>query len=280
MFNLIKMDVHRLFYSKSTWVIFFFVAVLSVFSVTMTNTDIHMMKEELSATEETMDERQIGISVEADSEWVDGDIEIGSIISVEMRSALLAILCVIFTALFINAEQKNGYIKNIAGQFPRREKLVASKFIAIAFQIFLMMLVFIIGIIVSGFVLWGNRFYLGSSAPILRYLGSQYLLHLGFAALTMLLCMLTRSSAFSMTSGILLCSGLAVPVYAVVNKIVSDMKPGLKFDINHYVLDGNITMMTLGSASDVLVRGAVVGAAFAIVSVILSMIMIKKRDVR
>lgn len=280
MFNLIKMDRHRLFYSKSTWVIFFFVAVLSVFSVTMTNTDIHMMKEEPSATEETMDERQIGISVEADSEWVDGDIEIGSIISVEMRSALLAILCVIFTALFINAEQKNGYIKNIAGQFPRREKLVASKFIAIAFQIFLMMLVFIIGIIVSGFVLWGNRFYLGSSAPILRYLGSQYLLHLGFAALTMLLCMLTRSSAFSMTSGILLCSGLAVPVYAVVNKIVSDMKPGLKFDINHYVLDGNITMMTLGSASDVLVRGAVVGAAFAIVSVILSMIMIKKRDVR
>ena len=280
MFNLIKMDIHRLFYSESTWVIFFFVAVLSVFSVTMTNTDIHMMKEEPSATEETMDERQIGISVEADSEWVDGDIEIGSIISVEMRSALLAILCVIFTALFINAEQKNGYIKNIAGQFPRREKLVASKFIAIAFQIFLMMLVFIIGIIVSGFVLWGNRFYLGSSAPILRYLGSQYLLHLGFAALTMLLCMLTRSSAFSMTSGILLCSGLAVPVYAVVNKIVSDMKPGLKFDINHYVLDGNITMMTLGSASDVLVRGAVVGAAFAIVSVILSMIMIKKRDVR
>lgn len=280
MFNLIKMDIHRLFYSKSTWVIFFFVAVLSVFSVTMTNTDIHMMKEEPSATEETMDERQIGISVEADSEWVDGDIEIGSIISVEMRSALLAILCVIFTALFINAEQKNGYIKNIAGQFPRREKLVASKFIAIAFQIFLMMLVFIIGIIVSGFVLWGNRFYLGSSAPILRYLGSQYLLHLGFAALTMLLCMLTRSSAFSMTSGILLCSGLAVPVYAVVNEIVSDMKPGLKFDINHYVLDGNITMMTLGSASDVLVRGAVVGAAFAIVSVILSMIMIKKRDVR
>lgn len=136
MFNLIKMDIHRLFYSKSTWVIFFFVAVLSVFSVTMTNTDIHMMKEEPSATEETMDERQIGISVEADSEWVDGDIEIGSIISVEMRSALLAILCVIFTALFINAEQKNGYIKNIAGQFPRREKLVASKFIAIAFQIF------------------------------------------------------------------------------------------------------------------------------------------------
>ncbi|MFR5557218.1 MAG: hypothetical protein ACLTKE_10620 [Coprococcus sp.] len=47
MFNLIKMDIHRLFYSKSTWVIFFFVAVLSVFSVTMTNTDIHMMKEEL-----------------------------------------------------------------------------------------------------------------------------------------------------------------------------------------------------------------------------------------
>ena len=72
MFNLIKMDIHRLFYSKSTWVIFFFVAVLSVFSVTMTNTDIHMMKEEPSATEETMDERQIGISVEADSEWVDG----------------------------------------------------------------------------------------------------------------------------------------------------------------------------------------------------------------
>lgn len=217
MFNLIKMDIHRLLHSKSTWIMICFVIGLAVFSVTMTNSDIEFMKDNPAAVTETMEERPVGIYVEAQPEWVNGTIEIGSVVSVEMRSQLLAILCVIFAAIFTNADYKNGYIKNIAGQFPRREQLVASKFIVIAFQVLVMVVVFTISIVVSGYVMWGSDFYLGSVTELFQYLGVQYLLHLGIAAVMMLLCILTYSTAFSMTSGILLCSGLAVPVYSLIN---------------------------------------------------------------
>lgn len=280
MFNLIKMDMHRLLHSKATWIITCFVIGLAVFSVTMTDSDIELMKEDPSIAEETIDGRQVGIYVEADPQWIEGDIESGSIISVEMRSQLLAILCVIFAALFTNADYKNGYIKNIAGQFPRRKQLIASKFIVIAFQVFFMVAVFAAVIVVSGFVLWGERFCIGSVADILKYLGVQYLLHLGMATFIMLLCTLTYSAAFSMTGGILLCSGLAVPVYALINKTVNGMKEGLVFDINRYLLDGNITMLDFDSGASVMMRGAAVGGVFIIASVFIAMIIIKKRDIR
>ena len=251
-----------------------------MFSVTMTNSDIEFMKDDPAAVTETMEERPVGIYVEAQPEWVNGTIEIGSVVSVEMRSQLLAILCVIFAAIFTNADYKNGYIKNIAGQFPRREQLVASKFIVIAFQVLVMVVVFTISIVVSGYVMWGSDFYLGSVTELFQYLGVQYLLHLGIAAVMMLLCILTYSTAFSMTSGILLCSGLAVPIYSLINKAINGLKTGLEFDINKYILDGNITMLLYDSTSEVMVRGVAVGVAFAIVSLLISTIIVKKRDIR
>lgn len=280
MFNLIKMDIYRLLHSKSTWIMICFVIGLAVFSVTMTNSDIEFMKDDPAAVTETMEERPVGIYVEAQPEWVNGTIEIGSVVSVEMRSQLLAILCVIFAAIFTNADYKNGYIKNIAGQFPRREQLVASKFIVIAFQVLVMVIVFTISIVVSGYVMWGSDFYLGSVTELFQYLGVQYLLHLGIAAVMMLLCTLTYSTAFSMTSGILLCSGLAVPIYSLINKAINGLKTGLEFDINKYILDGNITMLLYDSTSEVMVRGVAVGVAFAIVSLFISTIIVKKRDIR
>lgn len=280
MFNLIKMDIHRLLHSKSTWIMICFVIGLAVFSVTMTNSDIEFMKDDPAAVTETMEERPVGIYVEAQPEWVNGTIEIGSVVSVEMRSQLLAILCVIFAAIFTNADYKNGYIKNIAGQFPRREQLVASKFIVIAFQVLVMVVVFTISIVASGYVMWESDFYLGSITELFQYLGVQYLLHLGIAAVMMLLCTLTYSTAFSMTSGILLCSGLAVPIYSLINKAINGVKTGLEFDINKYILDGNITMLLYDSTSEVMVRGVAVGVAFAIVSLFISTIIVKKRDIR
>lgn len=280
MFNLLKMDMYRLAHSKLARIIMLFTVGLAIFSVMMTDTDIQYMQEDDSYIEEGTGERTVGIYVEADPEWAEGKVEIGSIISAEMRSEMLEILCIIFVALFVSAEQKNGYIKNIAGQFPRREMMIISKFITIAVQVFLMVLLFSTAVTAAGFVMWGKAFYLGSVMQIVKYLGVQYLLHLGFALLIMLFSILTGSAAFSITCGILLCSGLAVPVYGLINRAVSDLQPGIDFDINHYSLDGNITMMTIDSAGDMMVRGAVVGAVFAAVSVSIAMILMKKRDIR
>ncbi len=249
----------------------------------MTNSDIQLMQEDPAyATEDKSDEpeRTKAIALWPEEEWATGQVEIGSLDSAETQSGMLLILCAIFTAIFVNAEQKNGYIKNIAGLFPRREKLVLSKATAIAIQVLFMMAVFTGVMIIMGFALWGSDFYMGSVSKLLGFLAVQYGLHLGFSLVMMLLAVLTRSSAFSMTAGILICAGLMTPVYSVINRAVNDMGSGWTFDINKYMLDGSIAMTGVGADADVMMRSVIVGLAFIAGAALLSMVIMKKRDVR
>lgn len=282
MFNLIKMDMHRLLHSISTWVIILFTVLAAVFSIAMTNMDIQESQKAGTAVvaEDTSSEALVGIYVTGNDEWASGTIELDDVISMELQSGLTAMLCVIFAALFANADQKNGYIKNIAGQFPRREKLILSKFIVIAVQIFMILFVFVAVATVSSFIFWGDRIYMESWISLAKALGVQYLLHLGLSVLTMFLSILTRSTAFSTTAGILICSGLTAYLYIGINQIIANIKPSWNFDINNYALESNIKMIDVNTVSNEMLRGAAVGIVFATVFVVLAMITMRKRDVR
>ena len=286
MLNLIKMDLHRMFHSPSTWIILAFSVALAVFNVIATNLDIQSIAEnpqsaQLVQSEVTGNEdRTIGIVVETDPEWIHGPIEAGEVISTQLRSGILVLVCVIFTALFVNAEHRNGYIKNIAGQFPRRGMLVLSKLAAIALQVLLMLILFTAATALSGWICWGSRLYLDSFSSLLPFLGTQYLLHLGFSALILFLCVLTRSSAFSMVIGLLACCGALIPVYSLVNQAVYNIQPGWNFDISRYMLDGNISMAGIGAGGGVLLRAVLVSCAFLVIFTAAAMALMKKRDVR
>lgn len=281
MFNLTKMDMHRLLHSTTTWITIIFAIIIAIFGVAMTDMDIQASQENPpAAIEEMTTEQQVGITVTGNPEWASGKVELGDIISMEMQSGLITILCVIFAALFANAEQKNGYIKNIGGQFPKRWKLILSKFLAIAVQTFVLLFVFVAVTAATSILFWGNQVYVASLNPLLKVLGIQYLLHTGLATLIMFLSILTRSTAFSTTTGILLCSGLTAFLYSGVNQVISNVKPTWNFDINNYVLESNIRGIGIDTISDVMLRSAIVGIVFVIVFIVFSMITIQKRDIR
>lgn len=46
MFNLLKMEIHRLIHSMFAWVILLFTVAAAIFSIVMTNLDIQASKEE------------------------------------------------------------------------------------------------------------------------------------------------------------------------------------------------------------------------------------------
>lgn len=286
MFNLIKMDIHRLLHSVSTWIIIIFTVLAAVFSVTMTNLDIQASQKEktFAVPEDTSSEEwsgiQLGIYMMGKEEWINGKIELGDFVSMDIQSGLIAVLCVIFAALFANADQKNGYIKNIAGQFPRRGKLILSKFTAIAIQIFMMLFAYAAVTAISGFAFWGDKVYMQSWITLAKVLGVQYLLHLGIAVLTMFFSILTRSTAFSTTAGLLICIGVTAYLYAGINQIVSSINPSWNFDINNYVLESNLKMISTDTVSDGMLRGAVVGMVYVFIFAALAMATMKKRDVR
>lgn len=280
MFNLIKMDTYRLLHSISTRVTLLFVAIMAVFSVVITNVAIEMAKDNPnSLVAKAKEEIKIGIYVDTNPEWVIGNIEIGDVVSAEMKSGILAIIVVVFSAIFSNADYKNGYIKNIVGQYPRSETLIISKFVAIAIHVFWMIILFALITVITGFALWGSRFYLNSFIPVLKFLGIQYLLHLGLASLIMFFCIFARSSAFSMTAGILICTGFITPIYAIINKLVGHINSSLNFDVSNHMIDRNIIQVNLTSSSDIITRGILVGIVFIVISVFLAMFMIRKRDI-
>ena len=286
MFNLLKMDFHRLTRTVSTWIFLVLAVCLAVFCVAMTDTDISALAAEGAGAAQTQTEitrnedRSIGFSVEANPEWVAGDMDISEVAVMEMQSGLPLLICILFTAVFVNAEQKNGYIKNIAGQFPNRGLLVLSKWLTVAFWVLVLLLAFVATTVLAGFLLWGDRFNMGSVSELLRVLGVQYLLHLGFASLILFLCILTKSTAGGMVPGILVSFGLCVPLYSAVNKAVAVLFESADFDCSRYMLDGNISMVGFGAPSEVLLRAGLVGCAFAVVCTALSALVMQKRDIR
>ena len=275
MLNLMKMDLYRMFHSLSTWIIILFTVGIALFCVVMVQGDLDAMAEdpayaqemgqEFADSSDGNEDRNIGLYSESDPEWVEGEIEAGEFISSQIQSGLLTLLVVIFAAVFASAEQKNGYIKNIAGQLSNRGILALSKLAASAVQIFLMFLTFIL---------------LGSLTDMLSFLGAQYLLNLGIAALILFFCTLTKSSAFSMTAGIMMVMGLFIPIYSIINRAVYEIQPSWDFDISLLVPDGNIGLAGIHASSEILVRAAAVGAVYVILCSAAAVLIMKKRDVR
>lgn len=294
MLNLIKMDMYRMFHSLSTWVILAVTVGLAAFSVIATNLYLEAMNEtvsqetvtsidgeESSGSAETEDNTVvIGIQVDTNPEWIQGKINMGDLVTTQLRSGLLVLLCVIITAIFTCADQKNGYIKNIAGQLPNRGVLAVSKMICLAILTVIMMAVFILTVIITGAMFWSGRLYMEDWGSLLTVLGTQYLLHMGFCALVMFLCTLTKSSAVGMTVGIVIMIGLLMPVYSVINYGIAQINSHWNFDISKYMLEGNLSLARTGAPAGDLIHGSAVGAVFILLGTIFAMVIMKKRDVR
>lgn len=307
MINLIKMDLYRMVHSICTWVMLLVTVGIALFCVAMVNIDLEDMaenpqyseetsqmgivsfqievktqdaQEETEETENSEEEQQIGLYADSDPGWIEGQILAGDLISTQLESGILTLLCVIFAAIFFNGDQRNGFLKNIAGQYPNRGILVISKMTAAAVQILQMEILFAMATGVTAEIIWGEQFVLGSIPQMLPFLCVQYLLNLGAAGLILLLCTLTRSAAFGMTAGILMIMGILLPVYSVIERAFAALLPSLRLNISQYVLEGNIGVAGMEAPSDILTRASMVGAVCLVLSVLLAMVIMKKRDIR
>ena len=284
MLNLIKMDVYRLLHAITTWVMMGIMVLIAVVCVGATRADLNAMAEEPAYTEQAVptaeDQVVYGIVMETDPEWIHGEVPASQMLGLLLNSGILMIFCAIFVSLFVGAEHRSGYLKNIAGQLPYRGQLALSKFIAIAVEVLLMFAIYAIFCIASGSIFFGAQFTLGSVAGLFKMLGTQYLLHLGFSALIMFLCMVTGSTAFSMGVGILGCSGLTSLLYSGINWVIQKIHSGVNFDFGRYMLDTNVYAISGASAANDVLRAVLVACIFAVLAVGFSALVMQKRDIK
>ena len=279
MFNLIKMDLYRLFRSTSTHVMVILAASIAAFTIYMTYYGLNMVKEDLPPSAESVDTESdditFGIYVDTDPQWAGGDIDYSEMLGAQLQSGLLLILVSVFATLFVAAETRNGFVKNIAGQFRNRGIMVTAKLVALAVQVLILLVTFALFVLFSSLIFWGNRIVLASIPKLLQLASLQYLLHFAFACLIAFLCLLSNSAALSMTVGILLCSSLGSLIYGLINRMAGD-----SFHIEEYMLEINISSVGAGVPSDVAVHAMFVGIGYILVTMMLSMLTVQKRDIK
>ena len=289
MYNLIKMDLYRLFRSTSTYVMIVLVAFFGCFTVWQVSVDLNLMADAPPVAEQedagdlvdsVIEEKENGVDLEfgiytdTDARWIHGDIDAADLIAMLLGCKLLLVFVSVFVTLFVMAEQKNGYVKNIAGQFHNRGVLVLSKLAALAVQILLMFAAYTIAILSAGRLFWGGRFVLHSLSELAMQLGLQYLLHLAFACLILILCTLAKSSALSITVGILLSCGVGALFYEAADRLIAH-----GFRLEKYVIEGNI--LAVGTNAAMYAKRALAcGAVAVLVSALLTFLITQKRDIR
>lgn len=296
MFNAIRMDVYRLFKTKSTYIILVIMLALSVMGTGLMSVMTEMTGAERQQvhTEQMSDnadyageddqfnedtegaQSQLSVSVSE----IDPDENDNSVLSFAMSdiSGLQAgLFIIIFTVLFSMADINSGFIKSIGGQVKGRGVLIVSKIAAIA--------IFTAIVIIADFLtelIAVNIFFddavVGSASEIVRLLSSQFVLNFALAVLMMAIAIIIKNNVVSMIIGVCMCTGIFELIFMGINYLMD--KIGFSdFDINNILITGKIQNVTIGVDAADIGYALLTAAIYIAVSVLAVYNVFKRRDI-
>ena len=296
MFNAIRMDVYRLFKTKSTYIILVIMLALSVMGTGLMSvmTEMTGAKRQQVQTEQMSDnadyaveddqfnedtegaQSQLSVSVSE----IDPDENDNSVLSFAMSdiSGLQAgLFIIIFTVLFSMADINSEFIKSIGGQVKSRGVLIVSKMAAIA--------IFTAIVIIADFLtelIAVNIFFddavVGSASEIVRLLSSQFVLNFALAVLMMAIAIIIKNNVVSMIIGVCMCTGIFELVFMGINYLMD--KIGFSdFDINNILITGKIQNVTIGADAADIGYALLTAAIYIAVSVLAVYNVFKHRDI-
>lgn len=296
MFNAIRMDVYRLFKTKSTYIILVIMIAMSVMGTGLMSvmTEMTGAESQQVQTEQMSDnadyageddqfnkdtegaQSQLSVSVSE----IDPDENDNSVLSFAMSdiSGLQAgLFIIIFTVLFSMADINSGFIKSIGGQVKGRGVLIVSKIAAIA--------IFTAIVIIADFLtelIAVNIFFddavVGSASEIVRLLSSQFVLNFALAILMMAIAIIIKNNVVSMIIGVCMCTGIFELIFMGINYLMD--KIGFSdFDINNILITGKIQNVTIGADTADIGYALLTAAIYIAVSVLAVYNVFKHRDI-
>lgn len=298
MINAIKMDLYRLYKTKSTyviWCIMAFVLILSSATLKMMDntTTVHVndtmvmedssddlisgikdgMMEEPVVEEEPIN---IGLSVGL-PESQENYITVYDVIYGNVQGKLIALFIVIFAVLFATSDLNSGYIKNIGGQVEKRGCLIISKAVSIfVYTVATMVLSVLIQIVANavflGYIKWGNL------KDFFVYMSTETFLHFAFACICMTIAVLVRNNMVSMILAVCMTMNVLTILYGVLQKLITKM--GIKnFKILDYTITGKISMLSNHVTTKESISAICLSIVFVIIMVVLGKSSFEKKDI-
>ena len=205
MLNMIKMDLYRMFRTKSMYVVWIVLAVSVLFTTFMCKTDYDSLSKEDTVRQEqfaepTAENINVGMMVTLPTEPGE-KVTVYDIFFANSQGKFYALFLVIFAVMFSTADIGSGYIKNIGGQVQKRGTLIFSKSIALA--------VFTVLTMAGAFLLQGAANYIvfkeltwGSSKAVLSYFLTELALHYALVLICMAIAIILKNNEISMVIAI------------------------------------------------------------------------------
>ena len=201
MLNMLKMDLYRMFCTRSMYVIWIVMAVVIVATTALVKMDFDAINAENPAQEEQLtkagtEDVNVGINVELPTQRGES-ITVFDVFYANSMSRFYALFLVIFAVIFSTADINSGYIKNIGGQVKNRGALIVSRAAALAvFTLITMAGVFLLQA-VSNFIYfreveWGNL------NAFLAYFFTESALHYALVLICMAIAVILKNNVISM----------------------------------------------------------------------------------
>ncbi|MCC8022432.1 MAG: hypothetical protein LIO46_01410 [Clostridiales bacterium] len=257
MYNVLKMDLYRMFRQKSTWILIAVMASLSILVVCIEYWEANWTDQDPAYSDSQLEDMQdgddwfYGFELESNDEAFDAS----------ELSGTINLFLGIFTVLLAGSEITTGYRKNIAGQVRRRSALILPRLVPIALFTLMSMFALVIPTLLGRHLLLGNV----TGAELLDRLSVlpyQLLMHTAFGACILAVISLLRSTAAYMVSVVLLALEMQQLIYSVMNFLLNRVPALSEFSVVPYTLTGAMAELSTSMGTGQIVRTLAVSAAF------------------
>jgi len=183
----------------------------------------------------------------------------------------------IFYVMFLGSDIKDGYIKNIAGSVRSRMGYIFSKLTAVAVYTIIAIAVTAVGSFAfSALLLDGAKGF--EAMQFCKYLGTMFILLMGFAALVSFFIFFFRSTTVSMVMSIII-SGYVLNnlFYQLIEMLLKKLK--IDFDLGYISVSKQMLALNAESADKELFTACAVGIGYIVVFTFLNKIAMSKKDI-
>lgn len=281
MLNMIRMEVFRMFKTKSLYVIWMVMIACVFLTNSLSAEEIltFSMEEKQEMYEAAMDGEESGnLGMDVTLPTKPGaDVSVFDGFYANVKGKFIALFMVIFTVLYATADITSGYVKNIAGQVRNRGNLIFAKAAALLLYVVLTMLLFI-GVQTLSNAISYQKLVMGPGKEFFQYAAMQTLLHFALVMVIMCVAVVLRNNVISMMISVCVCMNILIMLYGVVDQAVE--KLGIHdFHMIDYTVSGKIVNLGINAAPKAMGMAALVGIVFIVVMLAISMTVFQKRDI-
>ena len=283
MLRLFNMYMYRMRVSLSTWMLIIVLAGMNVLGIIITKTiDVLMPEENTEQTTEYTEtdassEEGMEVSVSVKENETEAESSIFDNIIADVSGGMILVFLVIFTTLFINADDRHGYIKNIATQVKNKQQLVIPRMMVIAVYTILLFTIYAVSCGITYKICYPAT-DIGFSWGAIGFLAIQFVLGMAILSITALVTTLSRSTALGVTCGVLLVTGFHLLFAGLGNMLITAIAGKEVIDLNEYLVVYQINSLPFPlDKSFIWALG--LGLVYIVIWNILSMTVLAKRDI-